>query len=126
MNQPVDLAPITLSNKQTSCPHAQHSKQGQAGEIETSLPPGSKSPRIWQLLKYQIRQNEFFDECYRRYGDIFTLRLAGLGTWVFVDSPKLARELYTSPLDNRANRRVEPFGLWFCRRTSGFIYNGWF
>jgi len=64
--------------------------------VETRLPPGPRSPALWQSLRYLVRPDELFDECYRHYGDIFTLRLVGSGTWVFVASPTLARELFTA------------------------------
>lgn len=67
--------------------------------MESTLPAGPRSPAVWQSLRYLVRPNQLFDECYRRYGEMFTLRLVGSGTWVFVASPKLARELFTAPPD---------------------------
>lgn len=64
---------------------------------ESSLPPGPRAPALWQTLRYLMRPLPLFEECGRRYGDMFTLRLVGSGTWVFVASPALARRLFTAP-----------------------------
>jgi cytochrome P450 len=39
------------------------------------------------------------DECARRFGDIFTIRLLGTGPWVFVCSPPLLKAMFTAPPD---------------------------
>ena len=61
------------------------------------LPPGPRAPRLWQTLQYLARPMPYFEECHRRYGDLFTLRLVGSGTWVFLAAPDLARALFTAP-----------------------------
>ena len=51
------------------------------------LPPGPPLPRLVQtalLLRYWPR---FVSACRRRYGSVFTLRIASLGTIVYLDDP---------------------------------------
>jgi cytochrome P450 len=53
----------------------------------TSLPPGPRLPRVVQaglMLRYWPR---FVAGCRRRYGKVFTLRIAGIGTLVYLDDP---------------------------------------
>jgi cytochrome P450 len=50
------------------------------------LPPGPRLPRLVQaavFLHYWPR----FAACRRRYGSVFTLRMSGLGTVVYLDDP---------------------------------------
>jgi cytochrome P450 len=52
-----------------------------------SLPPGPALPRFVQaalMLRYWPR---FVTACRRRYGSVFTLRIASLGTLVYLDDP---------------------------------------
>src|SRR6478752_7932238 len=53
----------------------------------SSLPPGPPLPRLVQaglMLRFWPR---FVAGCRRRYGRVFTLRIAGIGTLVYVDNP---------------------------------------
>src|SRR5262245_20801846 len=53
----------------------------------SSLPPGPPLPRSVQaalLLRYWPR---FVAACRRRYGSTFTLRIASIGTLVYLDDP---------------------------------------
>ncbi|WKG04609.1 cytochrome P450 [Mycolicibacterium sp. HK-90] len=53
----------------------------------TSLPPGPALPRTVQaalMLRYWPR---FVSACRRRYGDVFTLRIAAMGTMVYLADP---------------------------------------
>src|SRR6478752_9263099 len=53
----------------------------------SSLPPGPPLPRLVQaglMLRFWPR---FVAGCRRRYGRVFTLRIAGIGTLVYVDDP---------------------------------------
>ena len=38
---------------------------------------------------------EFMDECAQRFGDLFTVRFAGLGSVVFLTSPELVKQVFT-------------------------------
>ena len=65
----------------------------------TGLPPGPTTPALAQTWRYTRNPLPFLDECGRAFGDMFTLRLAGLGAWVFVCSPPLLKKMFTIPAD---------------------------
>jgi cytochrome P450 len=52
------------------------------------------------------------EQARREYGDVFTVRLAQVGTFVFVSDPSELRRIFTAPGDRLAagisNRRLEP------------------
>jgi cytochrome P450 len=61
---------------------------------ETSLPPGPRMPRAVQTLGWVTRPMPFMERCQQRYGDIFTLRIAQEGTWVFLAHPDLVKQVF--------------------------------
>jgi cytochrome P450 len=63
------------------------------------LPPGPASPAFVQAYRYARNPLPLLDECARRFGDMFTLRLIGTGPWVFVCSPPLLKTMFTAPAD---------------------------
>jgi cytochrome P450 len=77
-----------------------------------SLPPGPKSPSAVQLMQFTYRPLAYFEEVARRYGDPFTMRVAGLGTYVGVASPELIKQVFTGDPEQlhagEANRVLEP------------------
>src|SRR5262245_24175587 len=58
------------------------------------LPPGPQSPAVWQLLRYSHSPLPYFDACAQRYGDPFTLRWAGYGTFVMMASPEAVKDVF--------------------------------
>ncbi|MCB9758274.1 MAG: cytochrome P450 [Alphaproteobacteria bacterium] len=52
-----------------------------------SLPPGPSLPPPVQSLIWSTRPLPFMRLCQRRYGDLFTVRLAGFGALVFISHP---------------------------------------
>lgn len=58
------------------------------------LPPGPKSPAFWQLLHYSLSPLSFLEGCSRRYGDPFTVRWAGYGTFVMLGSPNAVKDVF--------------------------------
>ena len=60
----------------------------------TSLPPGSPYPRPLQTLGWAARPMPFMERCQERYGDIFTLRIAQEGKWVFLAHPDMVKEVF--------------------------------
>jgi cytochrome P450 len=58
------------------------------------LPPGPKTPAAWQLLRYSQSPLPFLEECGRRYGDPFTVRWAGYGTFVMLASPEAVKDVF--------------------------------
>jgi cytochrome P450 len=61
-----------------------------------ALPPGPAMPAALQLLHWLVRPYPFLDACARRFGDTFTVRMAGLGTFVMVAAPEDIRAVFTA------------------------------
>jgi unspecific monooxygenase len=53
----------------------------------------------------------FYEEASRECGDIFATRIPGLGNWVYVCSPELARSVFEAPPDVMAGGAIEGFSL---------------
>jgi cytochrome P450 len=60
-----------------------------------SLPPGPPQPRFLQTLAWIARPYPFMERCRDRYGDMFTLKVANEGTWVFLSDPEHVRQVFT-------------------------------
>ncbi len=60
-----------------------------------SLPPGPRVPAPLLTWAWLTRPTSVFDRCAERYGELFTLRLAVLGTHVYVADPALVRAVFT-------------------------------
>ncbi len=52
-----------------------------------ALPAGPRLPRTWQLARYQLTPIAFMEACAARHGNVFTLRIQGLGAVVVVTEP---------------------------------------
>jgi cytochrome P450 len=63
------------------------------------LPPGPRLPVFAQTAAWMARPWEFMERCTARYGDTFTLRLAGERPWVMVSHPEVVKEVFTGPPD---------------------------
>ncbi len=59
-----------------------------------ALPPGPRYPRALQTLGWGTRPMPFMERCQERYGDIFTMRIAQEGTWVFLAHPDMLRDVF--------------------------------
>jgi cytochrome P450 family 135 len=60
-----------------------------------SLPPGPKAPRALQTARWIARPAAFMEDCARRYGDMFTLKITNEGTWVFLTDPDAVKQVFT-------------------------------
>jgi cytochrome P450 len=60
-----------------------------------SLPPGPTASRPLQTLRWIFRPGAMLEDCRRRYGDMFTLRIAHEGTWVFLAHPDAVKQVFT-------------------------------
>ena len=58
------------------------------------LPPGPRTPPLWQLLHYSHSPLKLLEGCARRYGDPFTVPWAGFGTFVMVASPDAVKDVF--------------------------------
>ena len=65
------------------------------GEARHELPPGPSAPRPLQTMRWIARPGAMLEDCRRRYGDMFTLRIANEGTWVFLADPDAVKEVFT-------------------------------
>jgi cytochrome P450 len=77
------------------------------------LPPGPRAPRAVQTLGWMTRPMPYMERCRRRYGDVFTMRIAQEGTWVFLAHPDAIKQVFTGDPAvlhaGRANRILRPW-----------------
>jgi cytochrome P450 family 135 len=59
------------------------------------MPPGPPQSRFFQTLAWLSRPYPFMERCHRRYGDVFTLKVANEGSWVFLSDPDHVRQVFT-------------------------------
>jgi cytochrome P450 family 135 len=60
------------------------------------LPPGPRSPRLLQSIRWSREPLPMLERCRRRYGDTFTLRLRHLGTWVLLADPEDVKRVFST------------------------------
>jgi cytochrome P450 len=76
------------------------------------LPPGPRGPATAQTLAWAFRPVPFMERAHGRFGDTFTVRLAQVGTFVFVSEPAELKRVFTAPPGllraGEANVRLEP------------------
>ncbi|MBX5469274.1 MAG: cytochrome P450 [Thermoleophilaceae bacterium] len=61
-----------------------------------SLPPGPRWPMALSTLAWWTRPIPFMARMARRYGDMFTVRIAHEGNWVFVSHPDAIKQVFTA------------------------------
>src|SRR5690349_8701465 len=61
----------------------------------TVLPPGPKLPTAVTSFLIWTWWDRYLQSCQRRYGDVFTVRVAPVGTLVYVADPALIRDIFT-------------------------------
>src|SRR4051794_12720200 len=64
-----------------------------------ALPPGPRAPAWWQLVRFAGDPLGLLDECGRRHGDAFTLRVAGNGRFVMLSNPEAVRDVFRGAPD---------------------------
>ena len=62
---------------------------------DVDLPPGPLAPRAFQTARWIARPSAFMEDAARRYGDMFTLKIANEGTWVFISDPDAVKQVFT-------------------------------
>jgi cytochrome P450 family 135 len=60
-----------------------------------ALPPGPSALRALQTVRWIFRPGAMLEDCRRRYGDMFTLRIAHEGIWVFLAHPDAVKQVFT-------------------------------
>jgi cytochrome P450 len=87
--------------------------------MRARLPPGLRRPALAQLYAYITRPYAHFDEQRQRFGDVFTIRLPGIGEQVVVGAPDALKELLTGSYDAYAR---DAAGLGFLLGGSALIF----
>jgi cytochrome P450 len=64
-----------------------------------ALPPGPQAAAWRQLIRFSGDPLGLLDECRRRHGDAFTLRIAGNGRFVMLADPEAVREVFRGDPD---------------------------
>jgi len=67
--------------------------------MRASLPPGPRYPAALQALGFWTRPLAYLEQCRRRYGTPFTLRLPFSPPFVTVTDPAQIKQIYTAPAD---------------------------
>lgn len=65
----------------------------------SDLPPGPSAPAWLQLVRFAGDPLGLLDDCHRRYGDAFTLHIAGNGRFVMLSDPEAVREVFQGDPD---------------------------
>jgi cytochrome P450 family 135 len=79
---------------------------------ERRLPPGPPLPRVAQTAIWSRQARRLLYSCQDRYGDVFTLKIVGEGTWVVLADPDAVKQVFSG--DPRVfhagegNRLLEP------------------
>jgi cytochrome P450 family 135 len=64
--------------------------------MRAKLPPGPRTPRILQSVRWAREPLPMLERCRERYGDTFTLRLRHLGTWVVLAGPEDVKRVFST------------------------------
>ncbi len=76
------------------------------------LPDGPKTPSLFQSINWIAKPFEYIEECGKKYGDIFTLRLLGLPPSVYIANPQGIKEIFSADAKSfdagRSNDLVRP------------------
>src|SRR5713226_6770973 len=70
-----------------------------AEQVRSGLPPGPRHPKLLTVYLTAYRTKAFLDKAYKRYGDVFTVRLIYGKTLVFVADPALVEDVFTANPD---------------------------
>src|SRR4051812_47833624 len=66
----------------------------------SALPPGPRAPSIVNLARWVLQPFAMLDDCARRYGEYFTVKLPGMPPNVVFTDPAAVRDLFTAPPDD--------------------------
>jgi cytochrome P450 len=83
------------------------------------LPPG---PGLFKTFDFVRNPFRFLDECARRYGDWFTVRVPGVAPFVFTSDPAAVREVFLGDPDAlHAGDANRPLGAFMGEQSSLFL-----
>jgi cytochrome P450 len=66
---------------------------------KSQLPPGPRSPAMWQMLGLWSRPTAFVERCAARYGHRFTVQVIGQPPFVMLSDPQEIKEVFLAPPD---------------------------
>jgi cytochrome P450 family 110 len=79
----------------------------------TAIPPGPRAPTLLQTLRWLSRPIPMLEDCQRRYGDVFTIRLASFPPMVMFSDPAAVKTIFTADPEHlragEANVVLAPF-----------------
>ncbi len=85
---------------------------GRARPIRPALPAGPTEPAIVQTVEWMLRPTRYLERAFRRYGETFTMRLAGIDPFVLFSDPDAVKDIFTGPPEQlyagQANVVLEP------------------
>ena len=85
----------------------------------SALPPG---PGIIEAFNFVRSPFQFLDDCARRYGEWFTLRVPGVAPFVFISDPKVIREIFQGdPARLHAGKANLPLGAFMGEKSILFV-----
>jgi cytochrome P450 len=67
--------------------------------MKSELPPGPALAPLAQTARWIARPTHFMERSRRDHGDVFTVRLAGVGRYVFISDPTLVKQVFTASPD---------------------------
>ena len=76
------------------------SLEGQGFMQTAQRPPQPSLSAVAQTGRFMKAPFALLQECRKECGDVFSLRLLGLGDWIFLCSPRLAEEMFKAPEDH--------------------------
>ena len=81
--------------------------------MPATLPDGPKIPPLLQSIKWIAEPFEYLDDCAKRYGDIFTVKVFGFPPLVFIANPQGIQEIFSADAQSfdvgNANEILRPF-----------------
>src|SRR5579863_9338865 len=92
--------------------------------MQTTLPPGPPLPGLVQAMFFLSRPMWFLDACHRRYGNCFTIKIPGLGAYVYLTDLGDIRTIFRDPEAFRAGEANAAFGQRLLGPTSVLLTDG--
>jgi len=71
--------------------------------VPSALPAGPAIPGWMQTFEFSRRPYAFVRECSKRFGDTYTLKIAGMGATVMFSAPEAVRAVFALPGDGMHN-----------------------
>ena len=75
-----------------------------ADTVRTELPPGPRLPAAVQAALMARYWPRFISACRRRYGSVFTMRIATMGTLVYLDDPAEIKKVFAGSPERLSRR----------------------